>query len=263
MPASTTVTGMVLSAIAVGEYDKRLVILTKELGKISAFAKGARRQNSALLACSEPFSFGEFILYVGRNSYSVTSVEISNYFPELRNDLEDLCIGLYFCEFADYVTKENVNETEILKLLYQSLRALIKNTIEKPLIRAIYELKIITLMGIAPQVFYCVKCENGSDENNNEENLQKTSKYKFSSKSGGILCEKCYYHDKQAITLDASTLFTMQYIISKDIEKLYSFRVSSKVLYELTRIINEYMNCYIDHAFKTLDMLNPTLKGRF
>lgn len=262
MPASTTVTGMVLSAIPVGDYDKRLVILTKELGKISAFAKGARRQNSALLACSEPFTFGEFTLYIGRNSYSVSSADISNYFPELRYDLEGLCFGLYFCEFADYISKENANETETLKLLYQSLRALVKNTIEKPLIRVIYELKMITLMGIAPQVFYCVKCEGGSD-NDSDENLQKTSPYKFSSQSGGILCEKCYYHDIQAIKLDTSTLFTMQYIISKDIEKLYTFRVSSKVLNELTRIIKEYMKSYIDHEFKALDMLNPTWKGRF
>ncbi|NLZ82673.1 MAG: hypothetical protein GX915_03300, partial [Clostridiales bacterium] len=131
------------------------------------------------------------------------------------------------------------------------------------LIRAIYELRMITLMGITPQVFYCVKCEGRSDKDSSKENILKTSRYKFSSKSGGILCENCYSHDKQAIALDTSTLFTMQYIISKDIEKLYTFRVTNKVLNELTRIIKEYINGFMDHEFKTLEMLIPNGKGRF
>lgn len=253
MPVSTTVTGMVLSAMPVGDYDKRLVILTKEIGKITAFAKGARRPNSALLACSQPFAFGEFTLYAGK-SYNVMSVEISNYFGELREDFDNLCYGFYFCEFADYLTKENNDEKNILKLLYQTLRALTIKSIDVHLIRIIYELKIMALNGEAPQVFECVKCEKSPGNGVLQEQVR-FGKYYFSAGSGGILCEACKGFDKSAIGINTSTLYTMQYIISKEIEKLYTFKVTDEVLKELKQCIRRYLDCYIDHKFKSLEML--------
>lgn len=243
MPAATTVTGMVLSAMPVGDYDKRLVVLTKELGKISAFAKGARRPNSALLACSQPFSFGEFDLYAGRTSYTITSADISNYFPELRTNVDRVYYGMYFCEFADYITKENNDEKEILKLLYQTLKAVAKGTIELPLIRLVFEFKMMALSGIAPQVFECVKCEKEGNT------------YRFSADSGGLLCEDCRMEDRGAIPLSTSSIYTLQYIISRDVENLYTFKVSMEVLNELTICVRRYLNYYIDHQFKAGELL--------
>lgn len=150
MQEFTEITGMVLKAEPIGEYDRRVVILTKEKGKISAFAKGSRRPNSKLLAATNPFSFGTFKLYVGRSSYNIMDVSISNYFEGLREDYEGAYYGMYFLEIMDYYTRENNDEKEMLKLLYQSLRALMHESLDNLLVRYIFEMKAMVLNGEFP-----------------------------------------------------------------------------------------------------------------
>ena len=82
MQEPVRVTGMVLEVSPVGETDRRVVLLTKERGKISAFARGARKQGSRLMAATNPFCFGEFVIYEGRNSYSLSEAVIANYFED-------------------------------------------------------------------------------------------------------------------------------------------------------------------------------------
>ena len=150
MQEFTEITGMVLKAEPIGEYDRRVVILTKEKGKVSAFAKGARRQNSRLLAATNPFSFGSFRLYAGRTSFSLVEADISNYFEGLRSDFEGAYYGMYFLEVMDYYTRENNEDKEMLKLLYQSLRALMHEKIPNRLVRYIFEMKAMVLSGEFP-----------------------------------------------------------------------------------------------------------------
>lgn len=144
------VTGMILQALPMGEYDRRVLILTKERGKISAFAKGARRQNSKLVARTNPFCFGTFKLYEGRNSNSLVDGEISNYFDGFREDLEGAVYGMYFLDVADYYTRENNDEKNMLSLLYQSLRALLLPSIPNELVRYIFEMKALAVNGEFP-----------------------------------------------------------------------------------------------------------------
>lgn len=152
MQGFTEITGMVLKAEPIGEYDRRVVILTKEKGKISAFARGARKQTSRLLAATNPFSFGTFRLYAGRSSYNLAEADISNYFEGLRTDFEGAYYGMYFLEVMDYYTRENNEDKEMLKLLYQSLRALMHEKFPNRLIRYIFEMKAMVLSGEFPGI---------------------------------------------------------------------------------------------------------------
>lgn len=141
MRETVKLTGMVLKAAPVGEYDKRLVLLTRERGKLTAFARGARRPGNMLMGPSRPFAFGKFELFEGRDAYNLHGAEISNYFDEISLDMEQCCYGQYFLEFADYYSRENLDGSGMLLLLYQSLRALPKDPIPNRLIRRIFELR--------------------------------------------------------------------------------------------------------------------------
>ena len=239
----TTMTGMILSAAPIGEYDKRVVILTKEKGKISAFAKGARRPNSPLAGACTPCNFGKFMLYEGRNSNTLQSAEIENYFAELRTDVEAAYYAFYFLEFADFYTREANDEREMLKLLYQTMRVLTKKIIPFELVRYIFELKALSVSGEGPQVFQCVRCGN------------RERPCVFSVKEGGLVCSECGQNVYDGMRLNTSTLYAMQFIVGTPVEKLYTFTLSDEVLQELRKVMERYLDVYVDHRFKSLEIL--------
>ena len=240
-------TGMVLSVAPVGEYDRRVVILTKEQGKISAFAKGSRRPNSPLVGAVNPFTFGEFTMYEGRSSYTIQSVNVSNYFSELREDVVGAYYGFYFLEVANYYARERNDERELLKLLYQTMRALTNPHLPNQLIRYIFELKVLTINGQGPQVFQCIVCGD-------------TERPKvFSAAKGGLVCSECSRDVIDGIVLDDSTLYSMQYIETSTIEKLYTFNVTEKVLTELGNVMSRMTDIYVGKHFKSLEILETLI----
>lgn len=247
MKEQISMTGMVLAVSPIGEYDKRVVILTRERGKIHAFARGARRPNGALLAAANPFCFGTFYFYEGRDAYTLVKAEVQNYFRELSQDFEGACYGFYFLEFADYYARENNDESELLKLLYVTMRALLKPQLDRRLVRVVYELKAMVLNGEYPQVFECVEC--GRSE----------ALTAYIPKRDGLVCSGCAPAYRGGIPLSGSTVYALQYVVSTPLQKLYTFTVSEEVLGELREVMRRFVKKYIDRTFKSLEILEADL----
>lgn len=147
MNDTVNATGIVLSSMPMGEYDKRLLLLTREFGKISAFAKGARRPNSPLVGAAMLFACGDFELFEGRSAYTVRGARIAEHFDYLTTDVEAMCYGSYFAEIADFYGQEGVDASEAVKLLYVALKALRNDKLDRRLTRRVYELKAMQEAG--------------------------------------------------------------------------------------------------------------------
>lgn len=139
--------GMVLSASPVGDYDRRLVILTRERGKITAFARGAKRSSSTLRAAASPFVAGTFSLAEGRDSYNLYSAEVDDYHSELAMDPEAVCYASYFSEFASYYGREGIEAGAVIDLLEAAFTAIREDRVPNIMVRRVYELRLMVLNG--------------------------------------------------------------------------------------------------------------------
>lgn len=237
------VTGMIIGSTPVGENDRRLVLLTRERGRITAFANGARRPTSHLLAATNPFSYGEFELYEGRNSYTLRRANISEYFEKIASDLDLVLYGSFFLEVADYYAKEGLDESGRLLLLYATLKTMAAGKIPLTLVKEIYLLRTTVLNGDWPDVFSCTSCGKKEDLTH------------FSYAKHGTLCTSCAPKFADAFPVSADTLYAMRHVESAEIGRLYTFVLSADAEAEFTRIVEGYRKRFSGHRFKSEDFL--------
>lgn len=238
------VMGMVISSSPIGENDKRIVLLTKEKGKISAFVRNVRRPGNHLMAASEGFVFGTFYLVYGRDSYTMVGAEVKEYFRELLDDLQMTYSAYYFLELAQYYAVENQDASQMLNLIYAAFKALLNPSIDNRLVRYVYELKMLVMNGEYPDFFACANC--GSEE----------KIAGFSIAGNSVVCAECMHTATDVISINQSTVYTLQYVVCSEISKLFKFRVSDEVLSELRMVMARCMNSYVDKRMNSLEILD-------
>ena len=144
-----SVSGIIVKTEDTKEYDKKITIVSSELGKINFFAFGVKKQNSKNIAKTNIFVFGKFDLKLTKDIYSLDNITVINYFNNLTLDITNYYYGNYFLELINYFSFENNSSKEILFLIVNALNSLIKNKMDKKLIRRVFELKLLSLEGFA------------------------------------------------------------------------------------------------------------------
>ena len=175
--ATTKVKGIILSENNMGDYDKMLTILTPNFGKISCAAKGARRPKSALLAGTQLFCFGEYLMYKGTSTYHINSCETIEMFYNIRTDLDKLKYAIHLNKIVQDITEENENCYNILQLYLNALYTISETDKDMDLVISIFKLRILCILGFTPRIMSCVNCKE-------KEKLQY-----FSIRDNGLKCE--------------------------------------------------------------------------
>lgn len=255
MDFQVKVKGMVIGSSNVGEYDKRIVVLTLERGKITVFAKGARKPKSPHVAATAPFTFGTFTVFEGREAYTLIDVDVDEYFMDIRNDLSSIYYGLYFCELVNYYVRENQKDINILKLLYRSVQILCTDVIKPSLVRSIFEIKMLMLNGEAYITYECACCHKKTDGSKQLEGTDSIRLVGISHKASGAVCEACAGQYDDIMELSPAALYAINYIFGCPVEKIYSFTVTEEVDKELARFSKKYMARFVDRKFNSLEML--------
>lgn len=95
-----TLSGIVLKREDAGDHDRRLTVLTRETGKTTIFAKGAKRAGSRLAGVSEPLTFARFHVSSGRRRLFLVQAQSATTHPHLRTSYDRLVCGLAMAELA-------------------------------------------------------------------------------------------------------------------------------------------------------------------
>ena len=157
------------------------------------------------------------------------------------------CYASYFAEMARYFARENVEAGQELLLLYITLLALQNGQMPKKLIRIVYEMRMMMIQGQGLELFQCLGCRS-------------TETREVYFRAGGLLCRECAGKDRELakahpFELSPDALYTLQFVLSAPVEKVYSFLVKEEVQRELERFMQGYLGRYLPHRFHSAEFL--------
>ena len=235
--------GIVLRETQTKEADKILTVLTAERGRLAVIARGARRKNSPLAAASELLAFSELVLYEQRGWLMMSEGSTVELWNGIRRDVELLALASYFAEMTESVTGEGEPAGEVLALLLNALYAL--DTLKKPraLVKAAFELKLLSLVGYEPLAAACAVCGATAPK----EPL-------FDAAEGVVLCRACAgAAGPGLLPLDPGSLAAFRHVLGVEQRRMLSFELRGETLARFARACESFARVQLERDFRTLD----------
>jgi len=181
----------VLRQESIKEHDRRYVFFTQEFGKLSLLAPGARKINAKLAGHLEIPTLVQIQFAMSRNPRLISALEEIPYI-EIKKRKKSLTVAFWITDLVDELMIEKQLDSEIWKLLFDSLYFLEKNLNKFPeiadFIWIYFNAQFLRILGFSPVLDGCIEC--GSTINNKFFNFERK----------GIICQLHHQKDDWLIS---------------------------------------------------------------
>jgi DNA repair protein RecO (recombination protein O) len=177
-------TAIVLRSVDYGESDRVVTLLSRERGKVSAFARGARASRRRFGGALEPFTLltAEARLRPGSDLLGLDSVAVERGFGGIRGELARIACASYAAELARELVRDQEPHDELFELLAAYL-ALLDAWPARPAALRAFELGALHAAGLMPRLDACARCGRALAPG--------VRAARFDPGQGGVLCEAC------------------------------------------------------------------------
>lgn len=194
------VEGVVLRRRSLGEADRLVTILSRDRGKLTVVARGARRPRSRLGGRLEPATRFRALVAEGRSLDIISQVEVLDAFAALRADLDRLGAAAIILEYADQALAERHAQAEVYTLLVEALALLRMGA--RDLAPLWFVARLLVLTGHRPAVDRCAVCGKPL-----------RGERWWSAALGGGLDAACRRRDPRAVPLSPAAVALLRFLL--------------------------------------------------
>jgi DNA repair protein RecO (recombination protein O) len=172
---------VVLRGVDYGERDRVVTLLSRERGKLSAFARGARTSRRRFGGALEPFTLVTAeVSERGGDLWGLEDTAVERGFGAIRGDLLRIACASYAVDLAREMVRDAEPHEELFDALVRYLERLDAAPARPWDLRGL-ELDVLRAAGLAPALDVCARCGRPAGE----------GPARFDPLQGGVLCESC------------------------------------------------------------------------